>query len=498
MRKIIFFILTSIFSFLFFTKGVFAAPNPVYDFDEQGGFPYTKEIDYTFSYSGSTFAGKLPFSQSIPFYQLASRDSTVISGTPAKASGHTAFMIYVDTEKLLRNNWYTIVKIKANDPDLDDIEKEAKDYHGDVIYYDRVTKSIVFNGWYVGKSGKWQKASVIIANDVDENTPNFILTVSVQEILFAKNGFSRTYSYRFYKETEIGNGKMSQGFIKAMTSTPVKAYSIASSSSVETHNSLHSFLHFSVSPLLWFCDNEFYRKNITDYFECQAAIQPAQINLYSTIWQDMLHMKMQEGNWGIPQGGYDDPLNKEKFKKAFQIPLLDNPVPVPPKCSFLNSFLGLSCLGEWIGYGFQLVKYSVFSLINTLITAVNYIFKFIHFILVTAEEVIDFFKNPIQRIFPKFWFSWYTDTCGNEYTSWSGTLAFTSSWGLQDLTFMQNFANLVSIAVPFAPKNGDTACSFGGQYKVQYKENTKFLDTIFVMISFMVIVFTFANSHKND
>jgi|GEM_PF-2479759 hypothetical protein len=63
---------------------------------------------------------------------------------------------------------------------------------------------------------------------------------------------------------------------------------------------------------------------------------------------------------------------------------------------------------------------------------------------------------------------------------------------------MQNFANLVSIAVPFAPKNGDTACSFGGQYKVQYKENTKFLDTIFVMISFMVIVFTFANSHKND
>nr|DAR14648.1 MAG TPA: hypothetical protein [Inoviridae sp.] len=41
-------------------------------------------------------------------------------------------------------------------------------------------------------------------------------------------------------------------------------------------------------------------------------------------------------------------------------------------------------------------------MINTLITAVNYIFKFIHFILVTAEEVIDFFKNPIQRIFPKF------------------------------------------------------------------------------------------------
>lgn len=183
---------------------------------------------------------------------------------------------------------------------------------------------------------------------------------------------------------------------------------------------------------------------------------------------------------------------------AFQIPLLDNPVPVPPKCSFLNSFLGLSCLGEWIGYGFQLVKYSVFSLINTLITAVNYIFKFIHFILVTAEEVIDFFKNPIQRIFPKFWFSWYTDTCGNEYTSWSGTLAFTSSWWLQDLSFMQNFANLVSIAVPFAPKNGDTACSFGGQYRVAYKENTKFLDTIFVMISFMVIVFTFANSSKND
>ena len=104
MRKIIFLLLAFLFPFLFFTKSVFSAPNPVYDFDEQGGFPYTKEIDYTFSYSGSTFAGKLPFSQYIPFYQLASYDSTVIKGTPAKASGHTAFMIYVDTEKLLRNN----------------------------------------------------------------------------------------------------------------------------------------------------------------------------------------------------------------------------------------------------------------------------------------------------------------------------------------------------------------------------------------------------------
>lgn len=205
-----------------------------------------------------------------------------------------------------------------------------------------------------------------------------------------------------------------------------------------------------------------------------------------------------DGKWYDFTPGQNNGSGSTDENWAFQIPLLDNPVPVAPQCSFLDSFLGLSCLWEWIGYGFQLVKYSVFSLINTLITAVNYIFKFIHFILVTAEKVIDFLKNPIDKIFPKFWFSWYTDTCGNEYTSWSGTLAFTSSWGLQDLTFMQNFANLVSIAVPFAPKNGDTACSFGGQYKVQYKENTKFLDTIFVMISFMVIVFTFANSSKND
>nr|DAR14652.1 MAG TPA: hypothetical protein [Inoviridae sp.] len=29
---------------------------------------------------------------------------------------------------------------------MEDIQKEEKDYHGDVIYYDRVTKSIVFNG----------------------------------------------------------------------------------------------------------------------------------------------------------------------------------------------------------------------------------------------------------------------------------------------------------------------------------------------------------------
>lgn len=479
-------------------KGVFAAPNPVYDFDEQGGFPYANSINYNFIYKDKKIEAKLPFSKIIPFYQLADSTSSVIENTPVESSAHTSFMIYVDTEKLLRNNWYTILKIKANDPDLEDIEKEEKDYHGDVIYYDRVTKSIVFNGWYVGKSWKWKKASVIIANDVDENTPNFVLTVSIQEMLFEKDWYFRTYSYRFYRETTLGSGVMSQWFVKVLTSTPVSPYRIASDSYIESDKSIHSFLHFSVQPLIDFCHNNYYSEERNEYDECMAAIQPAQINLYSTIWQDMLHLKIQEGNWGIPQGGYDDPLNKEKFKKAFQIPLLDNPVPVPPKCSFLNSFLGLSCLGEWIAYWFHLVKYAVFSFVNTFITAVNYIFKFIHFILVTAEEVIDFFKNPIQRIFPKFWFSWYTDTCGNEYTSWSGTLAFTSSWWLQDLSFMQNFANLVSIAVPFAPKNGDTACSFGGQYKVQYKENTKFLDTIFVMISFMVIVFTFANSPKND
>lgn len=192
-------------------------------------------------------------------------------------------------------------------------------------------------------------------------------------------------------------------------------------------------------------------------------------------------------------GNPNNPLNPVDWR----LQLIANPLPTPPQCTFTESFLGLSCLGQWINYGFQLVKYSFFSLINTLISAINKFFDFFDWIKNFFEWILNFIKDPFS-IFPKIWFSWYTDTCGNDYTKNGWNTAFSSTGWTTQLSFAQNLANVVSIAIPFAPADNSTICTFSGSYKVDYKDNTKFLDTIFVMFSFTAIIFTLISWKPND
>ena len=568
MRKIIFFILTSIFSFLFFTKDTFAV---IYDYDiskfvfkpvssdkllnwvptDMQKFTYkdpylktratvwpgsitTKAITYLtyydFTEENKNLQRAYNFQSIMPFFaivnpkyldskakigipvtiQTQDRNSSYLYLTPDQ-DGNWNTCLFLETaswkvKEILKNtcfsNFYTqepfimifsvnhYYKFKNRSSVFIEKDYVEQDWHN----YTTVEYTLTRRAW----KWEWEKEENISLYKTD--SVSFHLSEVGWDIIgrpmhlwLKQSNYNSDVCYKnwFKKWCDLVETKSISDFMRQWGQRFIQFYSY----------NIDWFPGKPFDTAGWYIDS-YDKENVkATFFQYFPVKQSHLIDQFAPFIVEQVYgepIKKPDGKlydftpWESNSSGSID----ENW--AFQIPLLDNPIPVAPQCSFLDSFLGLSCLWEWIGYGFQLVKYSVFSLINTLITAVNYIFKFIHFILVTAEKVIDFLKNPIDKIFPKFWFSWYTDTCGNEYTSWSGTLAFTSSWGLQDLTFMQNFANLVSIAVPFAPKNGDTACSFGGQYKVQYKENTKFLDTIFVMISFMVIVFTFANSSKND
>ena len=568
MRKIIFLILTSIFSFLFFTKDTFAV---IYDYDiskfvfkpvssdkllnwvptDIQKFTYkdpylktratvwpgsitTKAITYLtyydFTEENKNLKRAYNFQSIMPFFAIVNPkylDSKAKIGIPVTVNTQDRYSSYLYLTPDQDGNWNTCLFLETQSWKVKEILKNTCFSN----FYTQEPFIMIFsvNHYYKFKN----QSSVFIEKDyVEQDWHNY---TTVEYTLTRRAGkweWEKEENISLYKTdsikfdlSEVGwdiIGKPMHLWLKQSNYNSDVCYKqgfekwcdLVDTKSVSDFMRQwgQRFIQFYSYDIDWFPGKPFdsaggyiysYDKKTSkaNFFQYFPVKQSHLIDQFAPFIVEQVYgepIKKPDGKlydftpW---ESNSSDSIDKNW---AFQIPLLDNPLPVAPTCSFSDSFLGLSCLWEWIGYWFQLVKYSVFSLINTLITAVNYIFKFIHFILVTAEKVIDFLKNPIDKIFPKFWFSWYTDTCGNEYTSWSGTLAFTSSWGLQDLTFMQNFANLVSIAVPFAPKNGDTACSFGGQYKVQYKENTKFLDTIFVMISFMVIVFTFANSSKND
>ena len=65
--------------------------------------------------------------------------------------------------------------------------------------------------------------------------------------------------------------------------------------------------------------------------------------------------------------------------------------PQVPTCSFSDSFLGLSCLGEWMNYGFSMIVWVITSVIDAIIDFLNFIIEF----------CANFF-NSFFEIFQKF------------------------------------------------------------------------------------------------
>lgn len=183
----------------------------------------------------------------------------------------------------------------------------------------------------------------------------------------------------------------------------------------------------------------------------------------------------------------------------FKIPKFNMEKPTPPTCEF-SLLGGIPCLGEWLNYGFQMVVWILASIIDSVIDFLNF---FIDFVANFFSNLIEWFfkviRDTISNFFPKISFSWYTDTCWNDYTNNNWNALLSSTWTTLELWFMQNIANVISIAIPFAPADQATICTFAWQKTANYQENTKFLDTMFVMFAFSSIIFTLISSKpQND
>lgn len=88
-------------------------------------------------------------------------------------------------------------------------------------------------------------------------------------------------------------------------------------------------------------------------------------------------------------------------KWPFKIPKFNMQKPEMPTCSFLESFLGLSCLAEWVNYGFSMIVWIITKVIDSVIDFLNYMIEF----------NFNFF-NAFLDIFKKF-IIWMFDTAKN-------------------------------------------------------------------------------------
>lgn len=85
----------------------------------------------------------------------------------------------------------------------------------------------------------------------------------------------------------------------------------------------------------------------------------------------------------------------------------------------------------------------------------------------------------------KISFSWNLETCKS----------FDDS-NIETWTIASKLINLISITIPFAPQNWTKICTFEWEKIVNYKQNTKFLDTIIILFCFSSIIFSFIPNNK--
>lgn len=120
-----------------------------------------------------------------------------------------------------------------------------------------------------------------------------------------------------------------------------------------------------------------------------------------------------DGKWyDFTPGQNNDSESAEKW--PFKIPKFNMEKPKVPTCSFFDSFLGLSCLAEWINYGFSMIVWIITSVIDSIIDFLNYMIEF-NFNFFNA--FLDIFKKFVIWIFETMKnFIWpYIEPLWNEY-----------------------------------------------------------------------------------
>lgn len=245
-------------------------------------------------------------------------------------------------------------------------------------------------------------------------------------------------------------------------------------------------------------------------------------------WYDFTPGQNNDGEW-----------NQEKW--PFKIPKFNMEKPQVPTCSFSDSFLGLSCLGEWMNYGFSMIVWVITSVIDAIIDFLNFIIEFCanffnsffeifqKFALWLWDKIATFFKaffegliysivevaKEIWSVFASVWnfikvlfgdWSMYTFLAQNDKLSCGENWVYDYSWSLaipgvipgtkahQVISpILQTFA----LAVPSIPHDGDVICTFAGYQRIKYKGNSP-IDLILVMIFSFAILFLFTKRYGSS
>lgn len=503
-----------------FTMGIFiptthAAHNPRYDFSRTGWEPVILPFIPPIEYHGAKFEKEIIMDVNSAYMQHISLMYAPVvekyKNTNLIQSDFNALYLYIKPE-LLKHNPIILFNKNAEVVEYKDGQYiPLNDWlFVDSIFYDEKNKKIKIagGGGKYANGQTWMYNEAIIAENVDENTPDFMIFVQIQQ-MYMKNtdGTIRMNSrYLIFRETELGNWEMitSSDAIDFTTSSPINR---VTPSYFHTKNNAVIPVKIKHNEFINFCYENSGNSINEKYYLCTESLQPLIMNIYSYIWQNQFGLKVIEWNWEI----FDEHWLWDKYET---IPPFGNWFKGAEyeKCEALEIWCHTRNLWKAIYNGIG----SIFSpVINWIKNIWNWFADVIKWIFTWAWEKISWFFEPIvkpiweeiQNLYKEIedFFKKVFEIITNLFKPWSDPTTQTPSATQKLLcdtdAILQNKENIeqnegifwvvfntlkagfgiFGIIDPIAPVHGSQLCTYEGIKTLKLRENS-FIDIILFLI----------------
>lgn len=461
-------------------NNVFAKDNPLYKFEKTGWVPgFAVSDDLSYRKETSTWwieEINLKISNNWPYLSMDSLywwdyDSNV------RYPNWWIWYIYVDTNKLAKSENITLINFPI-DHWLDCPWKD--NCWMNAIIYHKERKEIISILWDVNNDWRWITRANVLYENIDENTPNFLFLLDVRRYLFRDgvNKWQAATSMYIYKEDIPWSWKLSDKRLFFAWSTPLSSdfyndkvslfpwvtpiqYKVSSGWVSKIFNPWNV-----CNPILGYSSSDF-----DNFKKCLNEAQQFIVNTYWRAWEKDFWLQAIDK----PATTVTDPNNI--FDSTEE---LENCETIQIWCYISNLSKTIKNSIWWFFNWFsENIKNLFNSFSESIIIPIKYFFQ-------SITNFFDYIKKNIEDL-SKISFSWTMQTC----------IAFNSE-STEKPTIAQNLVNIISVAIPFAPSSSSEVCTFDWRKIINYKTDTKFLDTIFCLFAFSSIIFTFLWSNKND
>lgn len=404
-KKIIASILLAFITFSISIPFVSAKENPIYRFERYGGIFTLPDNEYTFKLNDVvTYKAKLKWGQ---IYSL--RQDWPDWVFENRFDNQTLrWYLYINTDELPKS-WDIVPVFHIESSNKDNYFDNSFWLHWVGIFYDPKKKQIFAFVWNSNKNTNWESTKFILYENIDHNTPNFMMYVwasAFWQYRWSDNVPHLSYTLILFRETQAWNGIIRSWEKKEI----LMGFDRLKENDFGAKFFRNTFAEMQQYTLDWFSDvhpwdlcTQVFKVDTwyssPEYADCIQKMSD-QINFsYLDTWRDRYWLWINKENTNVDD--WNDSQIWWVSGKFGLIKKIDMEKPQVPTCSFSDSFLWLSCLGEWLSYSFQSLIYFFVTIYNSLIDFFNAIISF----------VVNFFKNLFDGI--KSIFGWIFETIKN-------------------------------------------------------------------------------------